>query len=333
MSASVIGKKLQVPFTIIAILLMVTPFVIEVSNQWLFIGGGGLLMLMVIGIEGILGMVDKLRWPFLILAILAMMAAFAIEGSSGPGVAIFTLTLVDTFLWYITCLFGVGAVTPLIPKIIRKIRPNSKIDLGRIQWFLATAQGIVTFLIALCIILFAMVFIFIVIAMIFIMIALLFAIPFGTIVYFIKFADFDRGGAQDVLNIVIGLKITYAICLVLAQQRFLLNKGLVLLFFTSYICHIIINFLHGFVPGFLVSITDCVAAIVIAIIAILWGIFYLVGAIIAIIKALGGIVGIILIILAFSLIASLAAMLGIDSDMVLDLLSPIVEYFAPDMPI
>ena len=59
-----------------------------------------------------------------------------------------------------------------------------------------------------------------------------------------------------------------------------------LLVLTSLLCNIIISFLHGLVPGFLVSITDGVGAIIVAILAIIWLLFLGIGAIIAIIKAL-----------------------------------------------
>jgi hypothetical protein len=72
---------------------------------------------------------------------------------------------------------------------------------------------------------------------------------------------------------------------VFAHQRFLQNKGLVLIIATSLIASIIVSFLHGLVPLFLVSITDAIAGIVVAIIAVIWGIFFLIGSIPAIIRA------------------------------------------------
>jgi VanZ family protein len=82
------------------------------------------------------------------------------------------------------------------------------------------------------------------------------------------------------------LKLFFAGFMVFAHQRFLQNKGLVLLTLSSFAATIIISFLHGFVPGFLASITDAIAGIVVAIIAVIWAIFFLVGSIISIVKAI-----------------------------------------------
>jgi hypothetical protein len=73
---------------------------------------------------------------------------------------------------------------------------------------------------------------------------------------------------------------------VLAHQRFLQNKGLVLIIATSFLANLIIAFLYGFVPGFLVSITDAVAAIVICILALVWGIVYLIGGAVSVVKVI-----------------------------------------------
>jgi hypothetical protein len=60
----------------------------------------------------------------------------------------------------------------------------------------------------------------------------------------------------------------------------------VLLIVTSLVANLIVTFLHGIVPLFLVSITDAIAAIVVAIIGIIWAIVLLIGAIVAIVKVL-----------------------------------------------
>ncbi len=81
-------------------------------------------------------------------------------------------------------------------------------------------------------------------------------------------------------------KLAFAILLVFAHQRFLQNKGLVLIILTSLLATIIVSFLHGLVPRFLVSITDDIAAIVVAILAAIWALFFLIGSIPSIIKVL-----------------------------------------------
>jgi VanZ family protein len=83
-----------------------------------------------------------------------------------------------------------------------------------------------------------------------------------------------------------GLKLGFVVCLLLAHQRFLQNKGLVLLVLTSLLANLIIGFLHNFVPLPLVSITDAIGAIVVAILAVIWALVLLIFAIISIIKAI-----------------------------------------------
>jgi VanZ family protein len=79
-------------------------------------------------------------------------------------------------------------------------------------------------------------------------------------------------------------KLGFAVCLVLAQQDFVKNKGLVLILLTSLLANIVVSFLQALVPGFLVSITDAIAAIVVLILAVVWGLFFLIGSIPAIFK-------------------------------------------------
>jgi len=54
---------------------------------------------------------------------------------------------------------------------------------------------------------------------------------------------------------------------------------------TSLLATLIIGYLHGLVPLFLVSITDAIAAIVVAILALLWAIWFALRSLPAIIKA------------------------------------------------
>src|SRR4029453_7062667 len=109
---------------------------------------------------------------------------------------------------------------------------------------------------------------------------------FGTIAYFAIYGHFDRSTAAATLSLLMILKIAFAICLVLAHQRFLQNKGLVFLIILSLVGNLIISFLHNFVPIPLVSITDTIGAIVVAIIAFILAIILMIGAIISIIKAI-----------------------------------------------
>jgi hypothetical protein len=119
-----------------------------------------------------------------------------------------------------------------------------------------------------------------------IMIALLLAVPFGTLAYLALFGFFNRGGAAAILSLTLLLKLGGGISLVVAQQRFLQNLGLVFILILALVGNVIVSFLHGFVPIFLVSITDAIAAIIVAILAVIWAILLLIGAVISIIKAL-----------------------------------------------
>jgi hypothetical protein len=147
-------------------------------------------------------------------------------------------------------------------------------------------QGAATLLFSLLIIIAAIGLILVAVATLLMMIALLLAVPFGTLVYLVRYGFFNRGGASVALGLLMSLKLGFAICLALAQQRFLENKGLVLLILTSFVANVIVSFLHGIVPRFLVSITDGVGAIVVAVLAALWAIFLLVGSIGSVVKAL-----------------------------------------------
>jgi hypothetical protein len=81
------------------------------------------------------------------------------------------------------------------------------------------------------------------------------------------------------------LKLAFAACLILAHQRFIQNKGLVLIILTSLAANIIVSFLHAIVPALLVSITDAIATIIVFVLVVLWAAFFLIGSIVAVAKA------------------------------------------------
>ena len=124
------------------------------------------------------------------------------------------------------------------------------------------------------------------IATIIVSVLLLLAIPFGTIVYFILWGSFDTGTATAALSLIMFLKIVFAVCLVGSQQRFLENKGLVLIILTSFAANLIVAFLYGLVPNFLVHITDEVAALIVLVLAAVWIVIYLIGGIISVVKVI-----------------------------------------------
>ncbi len=226
-------------------------------------------------------MIDTLRKPFFIIALVLMILtvlaevgsvfyfhAVAKEGGldSPPGLGISYLAILDGLVLFTILLIG----APLL--ITDRVH-------GRIQ-------GIMTFIVALLTLLGAIAMIFSALALLLLMVSLLFAIPFGTIVYMAEYADFDKTAASVALSMVMTLKLGFAVFLVLAHQRFLENKGLILIILTSFLATIVLTFLHKIVPGFLVSITDDIGAIIIALLAAIWAIFYLIGSIPAIVKAL-----------------------------------------------
>jgi hypothetical protein len=177
------------------------------------------------------------------------------EDDAPPGLGIPDMALLDGLVLFTVGLVGLSMI---IPKQIH----------GRLQ-------GIVTLIVMILLILGAIALLFATLAQLLLMVGLLLAVPFGTIAYFALYAFFDRGGAAVVLGL-----------LILAHQRFLENKGLVLLVITSLVANVVISFLHGLVPLFLVSITDAVAAIVAIILAIIWALVIGIGSIGSVIKAL-----------------------------------------------
>jgi hypothetical protein len=90
-------------------------------------------------------------------------------------------------------------------------------------------QGIVTLVIAFFGLLGAIVMALAALGLLILMITLLVAVPFGTIAYFAAFADFPTGAATATLGLILILKIAFCILLILAHERFLQNKGIVIL--------------------------------------------------------------------------------------------------------
>lgn len=183
---------------------------------------------------------------------------------SPTGKAIPALALLDGLVFYATLIIGIALLVPE--------RVQSKV------------QGIVTLVFSFLLLLAIIKVFFVDLALLFVMVSLVLSAPFGTIAYLAIWGSFDTSGAQVALSLLMTLKLIFAVCLVLAQQRFLQNKGLVLIIVTSLVSNLIIAFLHGFVPGPLVSITDDVGALVVCVLAGLWSIVYLIGGIISVIK-------------------------------------------------
>jgi hypothetical protein len=182
-----------------------------------------------------------------------------------PGMAIPRMALLDGLLLFTIGLMG-------LPYLITD-RVSGKL------------QGILSLIVSLLALLIGILLIFVDLGRLILMLSLFLSPPFGTITYLAIWGSFNRTGAQTVLGLTLFLKFGFGIMLLLAQQRFLQNKGLMFLMGTSLLANLIVTFLHGLVPGILVSITDAIAAIIMLVFALIWALLMLIGAIIALIKA------------------------------------------------
>jgi hypothetical protein len=183
-----------------------------------------------------------------------------------PGLSVPDLALLDSIVLFTVALMGVAL---LLPERLQ----------GRVQ-------GIATLIFSLLLISIALVQVFTALGLLILMISLLLAIPFGTIIYLIIYGSFNRAGADIALSLIMLLKLGFAVSLFFAQQRFHQSKGLVLLVLTSLLATVIVSFLLGIVPEFLVSITDAIAAIIVGILTVIWGIILLIGSIVSIVKVI-----------------------------------------------
>ena len=221
-------------------------------------------------------MLDRLRIPLFIVAIILIAIVVLAEaanstvsqwlGTDTPGVGITTLSVLDGLVLFTVGLMGLALI----------LRERLQ---GRVQ-------GIITLIVSLLTLLGSIVFLIAIFVKLMLMITLLMSPPFGTIAYFVIYADFATGQAKAMLSFMMSLKLAFAVFLIFAHQRFLENKGLVLIIITALLGSIIVSFLHALVPGFLVSITDAIAGIIVLILVIIWAIFFLIGSIISVIKAI-----------------------------------------------
>ncbi|WP_319462345.1 hypothetical protein [Micromonospora sp. RTP1Z1] len=188
----------------------------------------------------------------------------AVTQPSGRGTGY--LALIDVVALWTTGLFCLSLVVP-----------------DRIQ---GRVQGVATLVFAVLLLIASVVLLVVAFIELTVMVSLFLAAPFGTLAYLAVWGFFPVGDAAVLLGLVLLLKLVWAGLLVLAQPRFLQNKGLVLLMLTTLLCTVVLEFLHRLVPGILVSITDDVGALVFAVVAIVWALVLLIGSIPAIVKAL-----------------------------------------------
>lgn len=218
-------------------------------------------------------MLDSLRkGPFLLAVILAVITLLVEIASpwlgtpSTPGFGIPYLKLVDGFL------------------VLTLLLMTASLLLGdRIQ---GRTQGIVTLVVALVMLGLSFRGILAALVELIIMLVLLAAVPFGPGIYMGIYGDFDLSNARMLLALTWLLKLGTVICLVLAQQRFPTQIGLLLLLVTSIVLNLVITFLHGLVPRPLVSVTDAIGGIVNGIVGLIWAIVFLIISIIAVIRAI-----------------------------------------------
>lgn len=97
---------------------------------------------------------------------------------------------------------------------------------------------------------------------------------------------FPNNLAATTLGFIMSCKLGSVAALVVAHQRFLENKGFMLLIGTSLLATVIISFLHGFVPGPLVTVTDVFGALVVVVLALIWAVLGLIFGAISVYKAL-----------------------------------------------
>ena len=221
----------------------------------------------------------ELRLPFFLAAGACLLLAVLVELSATPGLAQHIFGETKTPGYAINALALVDGVLlySLIWMLLSVVAPRS--ITGR-------AQGCITLILSFFGCLGTIGLIFAALGLLMLMVALLVAVPFGTIAYLAGWGHFARDAAAATLALAMILKIAFLILLVFAHQRFLQNKGLLVLVGLSLGLTWLIAFVHAFLPIFLVSIGDQLMALVICIVAAIWLLLLLVGALIATIKAI-----------------------------------------------
>ena len=184
--------------------------------------------------------------------------------TTSPGIAIRDMVLVDGVLLFTLALISAGL---FLPEAVQ----------GKVQ-------GIITIIFALLLLLAAIGLLIAAVVKLLLMVGMLLAVPFGTLAYLAIYGSFPRGTAAAILGVLFTLKLLAAGSLVVAHQRFLQNKGLVLILLTTLLANIIITFLHGLVPIILVSISDAIAAIIMTILGIVWAVALLIGGVVSLVK-------------------------------------------------
>ncbi len=222
---------------------------------------------------------DAIRRPLVVAAAILIVVAFAVELGSRlwiaramgippdtprPGLGIPSLAAVDALLAMSLAIIASAAVG---------VSPHA----------LARASGCVTTIVSFLTLLASLAMVFVALGLLLLMLGLVVATPFGTAVYMAVFGSFRRAPAAITLGILMTLKLVGALLAFLGNQHILKSKSLVLMFLTSLGLTLVLAYLHGLPPRFLVSITDAIGAIIAFVFAIIWSIAYLVGGIVGLV--------------------------------------------------
>lgn len=118
------------------------------------------------------------------------------------------------------------------------------------------------------------------------LVGLLITPPIGPTLYAtMGYAAFPTTTAAATLGLIMLAKLVSCGVLIMAHPRFLANKGLVLMVATSLLGTLTVSFLHGLPPGFVVSVADLIATLVVAALAAIWALSGLILGTISVIKA------------------------------------------------
>lgn len=245
--------NLRTPFYVAALILVVLSFGLEIGAHWFMPPG--------MPSETQIAQLLEQRPGSDPAALKA-----ANEAGARPGFGITCLAILDALLLCVVVLFGTALILP--------------------QSLHGRLQAVVLLIVSAITAISGIVSLVLVFGTLMLMLGLLLAPPFGTIAYLAMWGFFDRGSASITLGAILLFKLAAAVCLVIAQPRFLANKSLVVLVLMTLLTTVIVSFLHGLVPGFLVSITDAVAALLVGLIGVIWAVLALVFSIISVLKGL-----------------------------------------------
>lgn len=212
-------------------------------------------------------MLETLRIPFFLIAVVLMVCVVLIEMGTSKGFGIPYLVALDGLLLLSVLFFAAS--------------------LFKIEWFLGKVQGVLFILITLTLLPFTINLIMDAFTALLIKIVLSASPLWGPPWYSGLNKEFAKSNPGLTLSLIMTLKLAFVGFLFLAHQKFLQNKGLVLIVLTSLFATIVISFLHG-ISWYLLSITDAISGIVVGILAVIWCIFFLVTSIPSIWKARKG---------------------------------------------